>query len=339
MSRLSSQAEDALNETRMLILGAQVLVGFAFQAVFQPGFDRLPLDAQLVMVVGLAMMLVAVGVLIAPSAFHQIVEDGYDTPRVLAFTTTLASVALLPFAIGLGIEAYVAGVVVLGRGAGIALGVVATLFALVLWYGLEWGWRVLDRTSGLRPKEPFMEPVNPTSIESRIKQVLVEARVVLPGAQALLGFQLAAMLTDAFSELPAASQYVHLVSLVLLAMTIVLLMAPAAFHRIVERGEDTERLHRFATAMVLAALVTLGLGLAGDLYVVVEKVTHAPDIAISLAAASLVFFYGLWFGLTLVIRQRDQRRCQESAAPPRDAGPRTSPFEGSHDVRVGRAAR
>jgi hypothetical protein len=229
MSRLSSKAENALNETRMLILGAQVLVGFAFQAALQPGFARLPFNAQVLMVLGLGLMLVAAGVLIAPGAFHQIVESGYDTPRLLACTAIFASVALLPFALGLGIEAYVAGIVVLGQAVGIVLGVFGTLFALTLWYGLPWAWQLHDRGAGLEPKESSMEPVKPTSIESRVKQVLVEARVVLPGAQALLGFQLAAMLTVAFDELPRSSQYVHLVSLVLLALTIVLLMGLPPF--------------------------------------------------------------------------------------------------------------
>jgi hypothetical protein len=302
LTRLSDKAENALNETRMLILGAQVLIGFDFQAAFQPGFDRLPPVAQNLNLLGLGFMLVAVALLIAPGAFHQIVEGGNDTRRLLAFTGRIAALALLPFAIGIGLDAYVAGLVVIGMPAAVALGVLGTAFALFFWYGLD----VAMRPAEAAPDEPMKEAPKETRtpLETRIKQVLMEARVVLPGAQALLGFQLAAMLTDAFERLPRSSQYVHLVSLVLLAITIVFLMAPAAFHRIVERGEDTERLHRFSTAMLLAALVPLGLGLAGDFYVVAEKVLQAPGPAMVLAAASLVFYFGLWFGVTLVARAR-----------------------------------
>ena len=39
-------------------------------------------------------------------------------------------------------------------------------------------------------------------LHSRIEQMLTEARVILPGAQALLGFQLAIVLTDTFEKLP-----------------------------------------------------------------------------------------------------------------------------------------
>ena len=143
-----------------------------------------------------------------------------------------------------------------------------------------------------------------TPLETRIKQVLTEARVVLPGAQALLGFQFVAMLTDAFEKLPRTLQYLHLASLGLIALCVVLLMAPAAFHRIVERGEDTERLHRFSSTMVLAAMVPLALGIAGDFYIVLDKVLDSPTVAIALAVSSLVMFFGLWFGLTLALRAR-----------------------------------
>jgi hypothetical protein len=137
--------------------------------------------------------------------------------------------------------------------------------------------------------------------------VLTEARVVLPGAQALLGFQFAAILMDAFTKLPKTSQVLHLVSLGLIATSIIFLMAPAAFHRLVERGEDTDRMHRFASAMVICAMVPLALGIAADFYVVLAKVLDSTTLALSLSLASLIFFYGLWFGLMLVARVRATR--------------------------------
>jgi hypothetical protein len=143
----------------------------------------------------------------------------------------------------------------------------------------------------------------PTKLEDKIRQVLTEARVVLPGAQALLGFQFAAMLMDGFAKLPRTLQYVHLASLVLIAASIVFLISPAAFHRIVEGGEDSERMHRFSSAMVLTAMVPLALGISGDFYVVASKVLQSAVLALALAGASLAFFYGLWFGVTLAVRR------------------------------------
>src|SRR5204863_9545103 len=47
------------------------------------------------------------------------------------------------------------------------------------------------------------------------------------------------------SELPKATQVVHVASLGLCTLSAILLITPAAFHRIVEKGEVTDRFQRF----------------------------------------------------------------------------------------------
>ncbi len=145
-----------------------------------------------------------------------------------------------------------------------------------------------------------------TRLTDKIKHVLTECRVVLPGAQALLGFQFIAVLMESFEKLPAASKYVHLASLCLIALTVVFLMTPAAYHRIVEQGEDTEHFHRFASRMVIAAMVPLALGLCGDVYVVVQKVLDSTLVGVVAALVVLALFWELWFGLTIYRRTQRQ---------------------------------
>jgi hypothetical protein len=292
----------------MLILGAQVLVGFAFQATLQPGFEKLPSELQTLKVVGLSLMLVATGLLMAPGVFHQIVEGGNDSTAVIGYTTRIAALALLPFAAGMTIDVYIAAFTVVGAERATIAAVIAAALALFFWYGLE----LIQRTRlDVTPRQESMREDTP--LETRIKQVLTEARVVLPGAQALLGFQFAAFLQDAFTRLPKSSQMLHLASLGLIAAAIVFLMAPAAFHRLVEQGEDTERVHSFASVMLICAMVPLALGIALDFYVVLLKVLDSPQLALALASASLVFFYGLWFGLTLAVRALTRRPHQATA--------------------------
>ena len=81
-----------------------------------------------------------------------------------------------------------------------------------------------------------------TTLKDKIEQVLTEARVVLPGVQALLGFQLSIMLMQGFESLPPSSRYIHLTSLALMTLSIILLISPAAYHRIVEQ-EKTRRMY------------------------------------------------------------------------------------------------
>ena len=135
-------------------------------------------------------------------------------------------------------------------------------------------------------------------------QILARLDDRLPGAQALLGFQLAMTLMQGYESLPESSKDMHLAATCAIALTVIFLMAPPAYHRIVEGGEDTERFHRFASWMVLAAMATLPLGFAGELWIVVRKQTGSIAQAHAAGIGALVFFYGLWFCAMLVLRAR-----------------------------------
>ena len=313
MTKIKDKVKNALDEARMLVLGAQVLVGFQFRSVFEKAFDSLPFVSQALKLAGLGLMLVAIGLLISPSSYHRLVEGGEDTHEIHRYTSKMMGWALLPFSLGIGIDLYVATQKIVGWKAGVAAGLLGTLVAASFWYGLEFYMRRerADEIGELK-KESEMEDEKGggqdkgTKLSDKIKHALTECRVVLPGSQALLGFQFIVILSESFDKLPDASKYVHLACLGLNALTIVLLMTPAAYHRIVERGEETEHFHRFASKMLVAALVPLALGLAGDVYVVVQKVTDSQLVSVVSALVILAIFWELWFGLTLYRRTQRQ---------------------------------
>lgn len=310
MAKLKDKVENALNEARMLVLGAQVLLGFQFRSVFEPGFDSLPLPSQLLKLVGLGLMLVAVALIISPAAYHRLVEQGEETHEIHRYTSKLMAWALLPFSLGLGIDFYVAVQKVIGWRAGVAAGLFGTLLSASFWYFLEL-YRQRERAYELgieRKKERKMGEEQgeiqdeKKKLTDKIKHVLTECRVVLPGSQALLGFQFISVLTESFDKLPPLSKYIHLASLGLNALAIVLLITPAAYHRLVEEGEETEHFHRFASKILIAALVPLALALASDVYVVVQKVSDSQLVSVVSALVVLAIFWELWFGLTLYRR-------------------------------------
>jgi DMSO reductase anchor subunit len=307
VAELKDKIQNALDEGRMLVLGSQVLLGFQYRSAFEPGFEKLSLSSQYLKVGALGLMLLALGLLLAPGAYHRIVAQGEDTHSLHRFTTRVMDYALLPFAVALGLDVYVATERTLALSLALTLGAGASVLALFFWYGLELKRRG-EREPQVREEQQKMSKEKETGakIKDKIKHVLTECRVVLPGAQALLGFQFVTTLMEAFEKLPASSKYVHLASLLLVAVSIVLLMTPAAYHRIVERGEETEHFHRFAGRMLIAAMVPLALGVSGDLFVVVRKITESATSAAISAVVSLLFFYGLWFGFTLYRRSRER---------------------------------
>jgi hypothetical protein len=147
-----------------------------------------------------------------------------------------------------------------------------------------------------------------TSLDERITQMLTEARVVLPGVQALLGFQLASVISQSFERLRASSKAVHAASLGCITVAVILLIAPAAYHRIVFSGQDTEEVHRFGSWFVTCATVPLTFGLSGDIYVVLAEITASATIGMFIATVTLAFLVGLWHLLPAVIRAQRLRR-------------------------------
>lgn len=307
MTALKDKIKTALDESRILILGSQVLVGFQYRSMLEPEFEKLGTTTQIIKLASLTLLLLSLACLMSPGAYHRIVHNGEDAVDVHRFTTRVMDVALLPISIAISIDMYVAFALIGGRAGGLIGGLAIGLTAIFFWYGIEL-WQKLRRRAARKGKSELKDDgaSNPTKLKDKIEQVLTETRMVLPGAQALLGFQLTTMLMQGFESLPLSSKYIHLASLALMALSVILLMSPAAFHRIVEDGEDTERVHRFTSGMLLASMVTLPLGIAGDFFVVVKKVVNSNSLAGGSSLLLLAVFFSLWFGYTLYRRHQLQ---------------------------------
>lgn len=313
MTALKDKIQNALDESRMLVLGAEILIGFQFSATFQEGFRGLSARSQNLNALALALTLVTLGLLISPAAYHQIVDKGGDSASLHRFATHVMEMALLPFAVALGAVFYIPAEKINGARTGTVFGVAFTFLACLFWYGPVWlrnrrrngpqgqTSRPIPRdahapTSSTPPQEA--PGAGGTPVHDKIRQVLTEARVIIPGNQALLGFQFAVILQRGFSELPRWVQWVHLGSLSLLALSTVLLLTPAAYHRIVEGGEETPGFFRVATVLVISSMPPLAVGICGDFFVVIFKMTGSASGALLASALMLGIFTGLWFGYT-----------------------------------------
>jgi uncharacterized protein DUF6328 len=292
---LQKKIKTALDETRLLVLGSQILLGFQFRSVFEQTFEQVPETSRHFDGVAIMLMVVAIALLIAPSMHHRILNRGEDMPQTNRVLTVLASCALLPFAASLGLDVFIAMEQLGGWWLGFISGVSFLLLALFWWYGFG---AIRRRTIGHRERE-MTEKQNTrpqkTPLHAKVEQALTEARIIIPGAQALLGFQLAIVMTPSFQKIPDASRIIHALSLGLTALTVILLMAPAAYHRIVYAGEDSQEFHRTAGILVTTATVPLVLGLAGDVYVVIAKIFGSNLLAIIAASGAFVVCASLWY--------------------------------------------
>src|SRR5260370_17139095 len=74
---------------------------------------------------GLILMLLALALMIMPATYHRIADRGQDSADLLDVTTRMIELALLPFALGLGVNLHAAVSKVAGPRAGLLAGAVA----------------------------------------------------------------------------------------------------------------------------------------------------------------------------------------------------------------------
>jgi hypothetical protein len=125
--------------------------------------------------------------------------------------------------------------------------------------------------------------------------LIEECRMVLPGVQAIFGFQLIAVFNERFpNDLPATIQYVHFASLTLVALAAALVMTPAAYHRITGVHHVTRAFLDLSSRFLLASMWFLAAGLALDYFVVGWLIFESPWVAAG-AASMMGVLSALWF--------------------------------------------
>ena len=90
--------------------------------------------------------------------------------------------------------------------------------------------------------------------DRNLGELLQELRVAGLGVQVLFGFLLSLPFTNRFARLSAAQRDLYLATLVLAAVATALLVGPVAYHRLVFRQGQKERLVRAASVMAIGGL-------------------------------------------------------------------------------------
>ena len=147
------------------------------------------------------------------------------------------------------------------------------------------------------------EDLHRESLEEEATHATDEARMLLPGVQAVMGFQLMAVFNQRFELLGAAEQRVHLAAFLLLVLAMALIMAPAAYHRQVERGVLSRRFVDLASRLLTWALLPLAAGVALDTYLLGILILDRPSAAMAVAGAVAVVLAGLWLALPRLWRR------------------------------------
>ena len=140
------------------------------------------------------------------------------------------------------------------------------------------------------------DEVEKIPLSEAVTHLLEECRMVLPGIQALFGFQLIVVFNPAFHErLSSAERWVHLIAIGLIVIAIALVMAPAAYHRQQDPQAIREDFVFIATRLLLYAMFPLTVALALEFFLIARVITNKVGLSITLAVIVASIFSTLWF--------------------------------------------
>jgi hypothetical protein len=142
-------------------------------------------------------------------------------------------------------------------------------------------------------------------LDDAVKLALEEARMVIPGIQALFGFQLVAVFNQRFEEVfDEFGQALHLAALVLVALSCALAMTPAAYHRQAGRAKVSAELLALCSLFIGSAMVPLLLAISIDVGLLAYAVTASVAASAALGAGCAIMFAALWIVFPQLAKRR-----------------------------------
>jgi MFS family permease len=154
--------------------------------------------------------------------------------------------------------------------------------------------------SSAQPPDPRDESAAERD-DRNLAELLQELRVAGLGVQVLFGFLLSLPFTTRFTRLTHGERGLYLTSLVLAALATALLVGPVAYHRLVFRRGQKERLVRFANVMAILGLAAVSLAVSAAVLLVAGYVA-GPVTGGVITAVVFGAFAGLWLVFPLTRR-------------------------------------
>ena len=142
-------------------------------------------------------------------------------------------------------------------------------------------------------------------VDRELIELLNELRVALPGVQFLFAFLLIVPFQQTRDQLTDFQRDLYFVALLAAAVATVLLIAPAAQHRIMFRQKDKEKLLRRSNQYAVAGLMVLGLAICAAILLVVD-VLFSLRLAWVAAGAVAVMLAITWVAIPFWRRSRTE---------------------------------
>ena len=133
------------------------------------------------------------------------------------------------------------------------------------------------------------------SLGDQVNTIEQEARMVLPGIQTLFGFQLIAVFNQGFkTNLQYNEQVIHLIALLLVVVSGVLVVAPAAYHRQANH-QISEHFIQLSSRFLAWAMAPLMIGTCLDIYIVTRIILNSYLVSFAVTLIIFLIYTWVWF--------------------------------------------
>src|SRR4051794_13379709 len=135
-------------------------------------------------------------------------------------------------------------------------------------------------------------------VDRELIELLNELRVALPGVQVLFAFLLTVPFTQRFGQTTEIQRDIYLVTLILAALSSVLLIAPSSQHRLLFRKKDKEQLLFRSNIYAIAGFICLGAAMSSAV-LFVAAFLFSSLVAVLVTAGLGALLAWLWIALPL----------------------------------------
>jgi hypothetical protein len=147
-------------------------------------------------------------------------------------------------------------------------------------------------------------------LDRNYSELLQELRVAETGVQILFAFMLSIAFQERFQSLDDVQRTIYVTTLLFCTLSIALLVAPVAFHRIVFRQGLKDELVRITNKLALAGTTLLLLAVLSGVLLIFDYVV-GRGFAIVVTALLAVVFVSLWLVLPLHRLRVEERRADQ----------------------------
>ncbi len=138
-------------------------------------------------------------------------------------------------------------------------------------------------------------------VNRELIELLNELRVALPGVQVLFAFLLTVPFAQRWVKVTEFQKQTYFVTLLAASLSVLLLIAPTARHRLLFRQHDKEALLKVSNLYSVAGLGALAVAMTGAVLLITDLLYRNTTVMVVVVPLA-VLFVALWFLLPMVRR-------------------------------------